>query len=105
MPCLYLCVCVYIYVCVCVCVCVYTCIYTCMWLQCGIPGFDPWVEKVPWRRIWKPTLVLLPGKFHGQGSLVGYSSWGRKESDMTEQLHFSFIHRKSQFCQLLYFNL
>jgi len=31
------------------------------------------------------TAVLLPGKSHGQRSLVGYSPWGRKESDMTEQ--------------------
>ena len=39
---------------------------------------------VPWRRKWQPTSVFLPGKFHGQRSLVGYSSWGRKESDKTE---------------------
>ena len=38
----------------------------------------------PWRRKWQPTLVLLPGKFHGLRSLVGYSPWGHKESDMTE---------------------
>ena len=31
--------------------------------------------------------VLLPGKSHGQRSLVGYSPWGRKESDTTERLH------------------
>ena len=35
------------------------------------------------------TPVHLPGKFHGLRSLVGYSPWGRKESDTTEQLHFS----------------
>ena len=40
-----------------------------------------------WRRKWQPTPVLLPGKFHGQRSLVGYSPWGCKESDTTEQLH------------------
>ena len=33
------------------------------------------------------TLVLLPGKFHGLRSLVGYSPWGRKESDTTERTH------------------
>ena len=38
-------------------------------------------------RKWQPTPVLLPGKFHGLRSLVGYSPWGRKESDTTEQLH------------------
>ena len=37
-----------------------------------------------------PTPVLLPGKYHGLRSLVGYSPWGRKESDTTEQLHFHF---------------
>ena len=41
-----------------------------------------------WRRKWQPTPVLLPGKLHGQRSLVGYSQWDRKESYMTEQLHF-----------------
>ena len=43
-----------------------------------------------WRRKWQPTPVLLPGDSHGRRSLVGYGSWGRKESDMTEQLHFHF---------------
>ena len=49
--------------------------------------FNPWVRKIPWRRKWQPTPVLLPGKFHGQRSLVGYSPWNRKESDTTERLH------------------
>ena len=35
------------------------------------------------RRKWQPTLVFLPGKFHGQKSLGPYSSWGWKESDTT----------------------
>ena len=43
-------------------------------------------RKIPWRRKWQPTLVLLPGKFHGQRSLAGYSPWGLKESNTTEQL-------------------
>ena len=47
--------------------------------------FDPWVRKIPWRRAWQLTLVLLPGKSHGQRSLAGYSPWGHKESDMTER--------------------
>ena len=37
-----------------------------------------------WSRKWQPTPVLLPGKFHGRRSLVGYSPWGLKELDMTE---------------------
>ena len=51
------------------------------------PGFDPWVGKIPWRRKWWPTPVLLPGTFHGLRSLVGYSPWGRKELDTTQRLH------------------
>ena len=43
-----------------------------------------------WRRQWHPTPVLLPGKSHGQRSLVGCSPWGRSESDTTEGLHFHF---------------
>ena len=53
-------------------------------LQFGRLGFDPWVGKIPWRRAWQPTPVFLPGESHGQRILVGYSSWGREESDMTE---------------------
>ena len=53
--------------------------------------FDPWVGKIPWRREWLHTPVFLPGKFHGQRSLEGYSPWGRKESDTTEQLTLSLF--------------
>ena len=47
-------------------------------------GFGPGVRMIPWSRKWQPIPVLLPGKFHGQRSLVGYSPWGGKESDTTE---------------------
>ena len=40
---------------------------------CNADGFDPWVGKIPWRRAWQPTPVVLPGKSHGQRSLAGYS--------------------------------
>ena len=56
--------------------------------QCRRHGFDPWVGKIPWRRKWQPTPVFLPGESHGRRGLAGYSPWGRKESDMTERLHF-----------------
>ena len=49
------------------------------------PCYEFW-----WRRQWHPTPVLLPGKSHGQRSLVGCSPWGCTESDMTERLHFQF---------------
>ena len=52
-------------------------------------GFNPWVRKISWRRKWQPSPVFLPGKSHGQRSLVGYSPWGRKEWDRTERLHFT----------------
>ena len=63
----------------------------CMWwksaCKCrrwGRCGFNPWIRKIPWRRKWQSNPVLLPGESHGQRSLVGYSPWGHKESDMTE---------------------
>ena len=50
-----------------------------------------WVQsqigKMPWRREWQPTPVFLPREFYVQRSLDGYSPWGCKESDMTEQLN------------------
>ena len=42
------------------------------------------------RRQWHPPPELLPGNSHGRRSLVGYSPWGRYESDTTERLHFHF---------------
>ena len=42
-------------------------------LQCGRPGFNPWVGKIPWRRERLPTPVSWPGEFHGL-----YSPWGHK---------------------------
>ena len=46
--------------------------------QCRRCIFDPWVEKIPWRRKWQLTSVLLPGKSHGQRSLAGHSPWCSK---------------------------
>ena len=63
-------------------------------LPCGRLRFDPWVGKIPWRRKWQPTPVLLPGKFHGRRSMVGYSPWGCKESDTTEQVHVMATEKK-----------
>ena len=51
----------------------------------SIPGWG----RFPWRREWQPIPVFLPGEFHGQSCVVGYSPWGCKESDMTDQLTFS----------------
>ena len=46
--------------------------------QCWRGRFNPCVRKIPWRRKRQSTPVFLPGKSHGQGSLVGYSPWGHK---------------------------
>ena len=51
------------------------------------------VSKIPWRRGWLPMPVFLPLEFHGQGSLTGYSTWGRQESDTTEQLSLTYVFR------------
>ena len=63
------------------------------WLEsawnAGDPGLILGSGRFPWGRKWQHTPVLLPGESHGRRCLVGYSPWGRKESVMTEQLHFS----------------
>ena len=48
-------------------------------------GFHPWFRKIPWRRRWQPTPVLLLRESHGQRSLVGYNPQGHKELDMTKE--------------------
>ena len=55
--------------------------------RCKRRGFDTWVRKIPLSRKPQPAPVFLPGKFHGQRSLVGYSPWGHKESATTERAH------------------
>ena len=57
----------------------------------GDGRFNPWVGKILGRRKRQPSLVFLPGKSHGQRSLVGYpplvGPWGHKELDTTEHTH------------------
>ena len=52
--------------------------------KCRRLKFDPCVGKIPWRRKWQPTPVLLPGKPQGQRSLAGHRAWGFRESDTPE---------------------
>ena len=54
----------------------------CQGRRCKRDWFDLWVRKILEK--WQPTPVFLPGKFHGQRSLVGYSPWDLKELDTTE---------------------
>ena len=60
---------------------------TCQCRRCKRLRFYPWVGKITWSRKWRRTPVVLPAKFHGQRSLVGYSPWDQKELDTTEQTH------------------
>ena len=72
-------------------------------LHCRRPGFDPWVRKLPWRREWPPTPVLVRGESHGQRSLVCYSQWGHRESDRTEWVTL-FYTQTHVLSQKLFFN-
>ena len=56
----------------------------CQCKRCKRHRFNPWGEKIHWRRAWQPTPVFSPGESHGQRSLAGYSPQGHKESNMTE---------------------
>ena len=58
-------------------------------LQFWRPRFNPWIGKMPWKRKWQTTPVLLPGEFHAQRSLVVHSPC-HKEPDMIEQLILHF---------------
>ena len=54
------------------------------------------VGKIPWRREWQLILGFLPGEVYGQRSLVGYSPWSCKESDMTEWLTLPLLRPKAE---------
>ena len=71
----------------------------------GDLGSSPAVGKISWRREWQPTLVFLPGEFHEQRSLAGYSPCGGKKSDTTKLLTYTkhdlySLQRKSHFKSL-----
>ena len=55
----------------------------CQCRRCKRQGFDPWVRKIPWRRVWQLTPVFLPGEFHRQRSLV---HWVAKSQTRLKQL-------------------
>ena len=54
---------------------------------------DPWVNKIPWRRKWQPTLVFMLGTSRGQRSLAGYNPRGHKELDTTKATEHACIHQ------------
>ena len=62
---------------------------------------ETWVQSLGWEDLEKEmasTPVLLPGESHGRRSLIGYSPWGHKELDTTEQLHFHFFFFSQSKC-------
>ena len=65
--------------------------------ECRRLEFDPWVGKIPWNREWPSIPVSLTGEFHRQRSLVGYSPWGHKESETTEELSLSPVFLPGEF--------
>ena len=65
--------------------------------QCRRCEFDPWVRKIPWRRRWQPIPVFLLGESHGQRSLVCYSLWDHKESDISYRLNNNMEIRGDHF--------
>ena len=67
----------------------------CQCRRCKRCGFNPWAGKIPWRRAQQPTSVFLPGEFHGQRSLVGYSALGQKS---WAPLKWLSTHAQGQHC-------
>ena len=56
-------------------------------------------HPISWNRKWQPTPVFLTRKHHGQGSLVGYSPWGHKETETTEHSHtHTHTHTHTRVC-------
>ena len=58
----------------------------------GDGGLIPGSGRPPWRRAWQPTPIFLPGKFHGQRTLVGYDPWSHKELDRAEATEHAHTH-------------
>ena len=68
--------------------------------SCG-RQLDPWVRKIPWRRAWQPTPIVLPGESHGQRNLASYSPWGCKESTQLKILSTRECHHQSNSSQVM----
>ena len=72
--------------------------------RCTRPRLNLWVGRMLWRRAWQPTPIFLPGEFHGQWSLAGYSPWGHKELDTAEWISLTLtqVSGEHDFKYLLY---
>ena len=58
----------------------------CQCKRCRRWGFNPWVEKIPWKRAWQPILVFLPRESHGQRSLAAAVHKSKKNQTLLKQL-------------------
>ena len=78
------------------------CVHSVQWLRIFLKyrklRLDLWVGKIPWGRAWLPTPVFLPGKSHGERSLVGYSPWGHTESGTAKQLRIHNVKHTTKYC-------
>ena len=74
-------------------------------VKCLPTMLETWVQSLGWEdpleKKWQSIPIFLPGKSHGQRNLVGYSPWGRKESDTTEWLYLLQIRSVAQSCPTL----
>ena len=61
-------------------------------IQLPMHRFELWIGKLPWRRVWQPTLVFLPRESHGKMSLADYSPWSCEESDTNEVTQHACTH-------------
>ena len=72
----------------------------CQCRKCKRCRVGSWIRTIPWRRAWQHTPGFLPGEFHGQRSLTGYSPWGCKESNVTDAFTEGPVVRAPSFhCQ------
>ena len=71
-------------------------------LQCGRPGFDPWVGKIPGEGNGNPLRYSCLENPMDREGLVGYSPWGHKELDTTEQFHFSLFIQQTFYKDLVF---
>ena len=69
----------------------------------GDLGFSPRAGKIPCRREWLATPLFLPGEFHRQRSLVGYSPWGWKSETRlnTPSLLLPLVHCDAYLWQVI----
>ena len=74
-----------------------------MQIDVKIGWFDPWVRNYPWRRAGQHTPVFLPGEFHGQRSLAGYSPWVAKTWTQLSHEHLCTLVLKQIYKNNLFF--